>query len=390
MARPEIPKLIVSIDLGGSLTKVAAATDDGRYCLLTLRSEVSEIPALVLKDLQAGVMGEPNPDSINWVAVKDGSAFAVGNFAKNKLKSQINLKLSKTELAIPKILSLFWVLKYKLDLPDKFYALIGILLPAGECSRLDKEELQESLLPALKGFNTPTGKMSVYSFTKELLVKPEGVGVFYRQLQQKADLSGCTGILGIGFRNANLLVSNGGMIAESDRYTSELGFSSLIGRTKELVGSSIDETQLAAIVAQAGYKINSRIIKRFLDEVSKTNRLERIIESIVNSQTLYWNQLLNWFRYVQIDSCDKIIFYGGTTEYLRESLTEYFADRQLSWHSEVKVPLDLLISAPGSQLGLGPRFVDCWCLFQFLCQQQEGFAPYIRRVEELVAVGGIS
>ncbi|WP_146132046.1 ParM/StbA family protein [Pleurocapsa sp. CCALA 161] len=393
MGKPEVPDLVISVDLGGSLTKVAAATADGQYCLLALASEVSEIPQAILKDVQSGFWGDANPESMVWVGVKDGLSYAVGKFARDNFSSQINLALSKTDLAVPKILALLWVLQQKLNLGSSFYVRLGVLLPAGECSALDRQELIDLLVPALKGFSTPTGKMSVRLFGN-LVIKPEGGGVFlnYKQDEKSHLAQRSAGILGIGFRNSNLLICTDGTISDGDRITSNLGFHSLIQRTKELIGSTVDEVELATIVARAGYEINSRIIRKYLAKIGKERREEAFSESIAKSQTMYWSQLINWFKLVGADCLDDLIFYGGTTEYLKEPLAEYFKDRveRISWNAGAVVPPELLKSAVAEkeQSGLDFRFIDCWCFLEFICNRQSGYGLYTKAlaVEDETAV----
>lgn len=379
MAKPEIPDLVVSVDLGGSLTKVVAATATGERCLLALASEVSEIPQAILKDVQSGFWGDPNPETLNWVGVKEGASYALGVFARKQFKSQLNLSISKTELAVPKILSLLWVLQQKFALGRTFYARLGVLLPAGECSDIDIEELQDLLIPALKSFDTPTGKMTVKLFGKPI-VKPEGGGVFLHYKQKSEPVKQQSlGILGIGYRNANLLICNHGTIGQSDRVTSDLGFYSVIQRCKDLVGSTVDEVELAIIVARAGYSCNSIMIERYLQKIGKARRLEPFIEAIEKSKTAYWSQLLSWFKLVGANRLDNLVLYGGTAEYFKEPLSQYFKQKvELSWHSGVIVPKELLENAvaESSQTGLEFRFIDCWCFSEFICQRQDGYEVY--------------
>lgn len=380
MVKPDIPDLVLSVDLGGSLTKVGAATKDGRFLLLALASEVSEISQDILKDVQSGLWGEPSPESTLWVAPKDGPSYALGNFARKNFRSQIDLSLSKTELAVPKILGILWVLQQKLDLPKSFYVRLGVLLPAGECSAIDRQELVDLLTPALRGFATPTGKMSVRLFGTPV-IKPEGGGIFLHYKDGSDLTQHQVGILGIGYRNSNLLVAEDGTIGESDRITHDLGFHSLISRCKELVGSTADEVELATIIARAGYEVNSRIIARYLDSLNKSRRLEAFIEAIKKSQMMYWNQLINWFKLVGVNRLDAVVLYGGTTEYFKQPLKEYFQDIQLVWHSNVKLPGELLqgLSADKGQMGLEYRFVDCWCYLQFLLSRQTGYSSYAEK-----------
>lgn len=391
MAKVEIPDLAVCVDLGGSLTKMSVATADGQRYLLALASEVSEIPQATLSEVQSGFWGEGNPESSVWVGVKDGSSYAVGSFARKYFKSQIDLAISKTDLAVPKILGAFWVLQQKLNLDSSFYVRLGILLPAGECSEVDCQELSDLLKPALRSFTTPTGKMSVRLFNQPV-IKPEGGGVFlHYKKNAKVNLNKRrTGILGIGFRNANLLICDRGTIAQGDRHTCDLGFHALIRRCTEIVGTTVSEVDLAAAVAKAGHEVNSRIINKFLVTQRKERRETALIEAIGKSQQMYWSQLTNWFKYVNVDSFDDLVLYGGTAEYLKQPLTEHFQERieGLSWHSEVKVPSELLNNAIAEpeQMGLEFRFIDCWCLLEFICSRQTGYSEY----QAIAAAGALS
>lgn len=345
MAKPDVPDLVISVDLGGSLTKIAASTHDGQHCLLALASEVASVPLDTLQDIQKGMWGEGSPESVAWIGVKNGSAYAVGELAREKFKSQIDLKIAKTELAVPKILSALWVLQQKLGLGKTFYARLGVLLPAGECSGLDRDDLMELLKPALSGFTTPTGKMSVRLFNKPV-IKPEGAGVFLHHKQKNNNLQQRRiGILGIGYRNTNLLVCDRGTIGDGDRLTSDLGFHTLIERCREQVGSTTSDIDLAAIIAKAGYEVNSRIVKRFLADRGRERRLDGFIEAIAKSQSMYLSLFTNWLKLVKADRLDELVFYGGTAEYFRLALNEQLRGQveRISWHSaDSIITLDLL------------------------------------------------
>ena len=188
-----------------------------------------------------------------------------------------------------------------------------------------------------------------------------------------------------------MLIAYEGTIAEGDRITHELGFHSLIERCKELVGSTVDEVELATIIAQAGYGINSRIIRRYLVDLGKERRLEAFVEAVQKSQAMYWNQLVNWFQLVGAERLDDLVFYGGTAEYFKDSLKEHFGKvDKLVWHSNVIVPQALLnnVVVEKSQSGLDFRFVDCWCYLQFLCSRQTGYCEYGKN-DRLVATAGV-
>jgi hypothetical protein len=253
------PDVIISIDLGGSLTKISAITKDGQYCLLALLSEVAVIPADILQDVQKLHWGEASPEARIWVATSLGEGYALGSYAREQFLAHSNLKLSKLDLAVPKILGALWVIQQKLGLNPGYKAFIGCLLPPAECAIADQQDLIERLIPQLKeGFVTPTGVLTV-KLVNTPVVKPEGAGVFkafqYKSSERYFNMNKI-GFLGIGFRNSNLLVANKGAIGMSDRHTSPLGFYSFVSSASQEIGSAVDEIQLASIIGQAGLDIN--------------------------------------------------------------------------------------------------------------------------------------
>ena len=377
---PKIPDVVISIDLGGSLSKVSALTKDGKYCLLALLSEVSAIPGDILKDVQASHWGEASPESRIWIETSQGEGYALGTYARDQFRSRVNLKYSKLHQAVPKILGILWVLQQKLGLPSKFRAVLGCLLPAAECSQGDRAELSELLKANLKSFVTPTGKMKVM-LAGNPVVRPEGAGVFlaYKDgfKEQINDLR--TGILGVGFRNSNLLISEKGVISPSARHTSSLGFYSLVQTAKEQIGSAVNSEQLASIIGEAGFDVNEMILERFLKSINRANRLQNVIEAIDKAQRMYWYQLLSWFELVGINSFDAVVFYGGTVEYLATKLKEHFDFCQsVIWHSNVAIPQDLIdsIVVEKEQTALSYRFVDCWAFLHYLCAPQPGYQDF--------------
>lgn len=394
---PKIPDIVIAVDLGGSLTKISAVTKEGKYCLLAPLSEVAAIPPDILQDVQANHWGEATPESCIWVATKDGRGYALGSYAREQFMASANLKLSKLETAVPKILGGLWVLKEKLNLPNKFQAVIGVLLPDAECSNADKEELIELLTPHLKSFITPAGRMSV-KLTNKVVVKPEGAGVL------SAYKAGCTpqdyqsskiGFLGIGFRNSNLLVSKNGTTGASDRYTSSLGFYSLVKSAKEEIGSAVDEVQLASVIGEAGLDINEIYLERFLKTIRREKRLKNVMEAIARAQKMYLCQLDAWLEKCEVRELDRILFYGGTVEYFRPRLADKFANLdELVWHSNFSIPNDLITSvvAERDQSALHVRFMDSWCYLHYLCGPQAEYQPWtlsnLVKEKELVGVGG--
>jgi hypothetical protein len=393
MQKSFIPDLVVAIDLGASLSKVAAVDAKGHYMLLAALADVAQTPVDQIKQVDAQFWGERIPESRTWVVTDDG-AFVTGEYARSHFRGRNNLKLSKLDEAVPKILSLLWILSQKYDLGSSFSIKLGVLLPSGECAEGDIRELRERLIPALKTFETPTGKLKIK--IQNLEIKPEGAGIYvHRRLNMSQDALVKTrlGILGIGYRNANLLVSVAGSVSDRDRHTCDLGFSYLISKTKGLTGSAFTEADLAKVVVAAGWNINRPVVEQFLQQLGKARRKESLIEAIEKSQTDYLMQLKRWFKDVQAHGLEAIAFYGGTADYLYKPLAEYFkAVDNVFWHKEFQVPSELLSQAylPKDQQGLDYRFTDPWCFLAMLSSSTEGFQNFgvntLKREEAHVTV----
>lgn len=388
MQKLPIPDLVVAIDLGASLSKVAAVDAKGNYKLLAALSDIAQTPVGSIKQVDSQFWGERIPESRSWVVTGDG-AFVTGEYAKNHFRGRNNLKLSKLDEAVPKILSLLWILAQKYDFGNSFTIKLGVLLPSGECAEGDIRELQDRLIPCLKNFETPTGKIKIK--LQSLEIKPEGAGVYVHRrlnISQEVLVKTRLGILGIGYRNANLLVSVSGSVSDRDRHTCDLGFSYLISKIKGLTGSAFSESDLAKIVAAAGWDINRLVVEQFLQQLSKPQRLDSLIEAIEKSQADYLMQLRRWLNDVQAHNLEAIAFYGGTADYLYKPLAEYFkVVEHVFWHKEYQVSPELLRETylPKDQQGLGYRFTDPWCFLAMLCASAEGFQNFginILRKEE--------
>ena len=371
------PQVIVSIDLGGSLTKVCVQTLAGEHHLLGIKSEVAKIPPNSLKEMAASSWGETVPEANIWVATmgENPVGYAVGNFAKSHFLSESDLKVSKLDRAVPKILGVLSVLQQKLNLPKRFSAVIGILLPSSECSTVDREDLADRLRIHLKGFTTAAGKLSV-SLKSPVIIKPEGAGLlvsYKNHVSPDYFMKKRVGILGIGYRNSNLLVMHQGSISKNDRHTSNLGFSTFLEAVRSEIGSTVEADSLASFVSSVGFETNKVYLEQYLRKIGKSSRLDSVARAISRSRTTYLHQLQEWFKLSKVDSIDTMVFYGGTIEYFRSPFKQYFArlDRVI-WHGDVVVPSKLLdtLLLGEEQTALNYRFVDPWCYLHYLAEGQ--------------------
>lgn len=373
------PDLVVSIDLGASLTKIVAVDKLGKYILLAPGADVSQVPVEMIEMSQSKIWGDGLPEHQMWASTSEGS-FACGTFALENFKGRSNLVLSKLDECVPKILTAIWVLAQKYQLGDRFTVRLGCLLPAAECSEGDINELRQRLIPALKSFVTPTGKMRV-KIAGDIEVKPEGAGIYiYHRtfMGQKHLRSIKLGILGIGYRNANLLISTNGAVSDRHRYTNDLGFHYLVSEVKRLQGSAFDVPTLASLIHDIGWKVNSVLLPRRLEELNKLRRLDSLTESIEKAKEIYWMQFNRWLKDLRFSSrsVDAIGFYGGSIVYFSEPLFDYFKScPNIYWPKTIEVAPSLIkeIVVEKSQKGLSYRFADPWCFCHLLCQQTPGY-----------------
>jgi hypothetical protein len=164
--------LILSIDFGGSLTKVIGKIDGEKKFNLNFSPEVIEIDGDVLEEYRQVELEQIEPENGIWVEF-DQKYYAVGYLAKLKFLATLGLNRLKYELAIPKVLGVLWVVTQKFNLKNKFNLALACLLPPGEYA--DREKFKNELEKALADFNTPTGRMKVKLVKYNC--KPEGAGV---------------------------------------------------------------------------------------------------------------------------------------------------------------------------------------------------------------------
>lgn len=356
--------LILALDFGGSGLKgiyqlVGAETSQ------TLFMEAQTFAATLesLQEKTDGNLDKVYPENLAWVGI-DGDYRAVGYLAVTRYLSNPELSKKKYSLAVYRTLAAIWVVQQKLKLPEQIKVSLGVLLPPGEFE--DAHTLAKLLQKAcLSGFTTPTGKMRV---SLNFQCYPEGGGVYLLHTFKNSEQTKRTtvGIAMIGYRNASVLISQRGMINQGK--TSNLGMVRLIELVLEKTSGLTTEELLKAIVT-AGNNIEPYDFYSLTESgiAPELRRLEakKITEALIRSRSEYLNSLTIWLSEVLPKALDEIIFCGGTADYLKVQLNDFFSAISLKWHS------DFILPKKWQHQWLGNRLADVYGVFLVLSKASQ-------------------
>ncbi len=110
----ELPKLVISADLGGSKVKALAQVYPGGIpCVLAMSPEIAD----VLKNSVASISNQSSPGTTPWVGIGD-SYYVLGALAKNLFAGTAALKDLKYQYALPKIAAILSMAYEKLGLTN--------------------------------------------------------------------------------------------------------------------------------------------------------------------------------------------------------------------------------------------------------------------------------
>jgi len=351
-----IPDITLTLDFGGSLTKVLWCESSGKMQLLAMEPEVIAVSPEALATYTSHKMGEADPKDGAWVAI-DGKYKAVGYLARSRFHANPGLNELKYERALYKTLAAIWVISQRLHFSDRFSVAVSCLLPSGEYE--DRSRFATQLRTALANFTTPTGQLKVT--LAHFDCKPEGGGIYllhYRNAGKAHLLERVVAIVMIGYRNAGVLVSYRGQVEPG--CTSDLGFVRLVEGVMSRTSGQSMERLIPAIVA-AGTEVKLDALLHLPRSTSKEGRAEdvvRIAASIKEARELYKHALTSWLDNVlPMQELDEIVLCGGTVDYLKSDLKNHFAPLPCSIDAGVTLP-----PAFDTQ-GLGNRLMDVYGAF---------------------------
>ncbi|YAF99400.1 MAG: hypothetical protein AB3A66_30095 (plasmid) [Nodularia sp. CChRGM 3473] len=345
-------QLVLTCDLGASLNKILAQIyPDGTPFVITLSPEVADVEKESVKGLAIGAFAQDTA----WIGI--GSEYYVlGSLAKSLFGGTSAIRDLKYQYALPKLASLVWLACRHFKVEDaEVEVYVYLLLPPGE--KKDGEKLGKQLYLALKqGIMTPTGRLKLR--LRNFYVSSEGAGILSHHSQTLASAYSRQKIamLMLGYRNASFLLIEGGSqtLAES----TDLGMNWLVERfvNRTMVGLSKDDSRIAKALVEAS--LGNYELLRSLSRKTKSADIESDLALFQESLNLvrreYCRALLRWIR--NIASVDEVLICGGTGEFVRQELSEYFEQEGIPivWNGGVNIPTVLDTDK------LGSRLADVW------------------------------
>lgn len=348
--------LNLSVDLGGSCTKLIGGVNFEKRVALTMEPNLAQVPQEILNNVMG--LENANLEDRVWVEV-EGKTYAVGYLANALTVTNPQLTALKSTMAIPKILGAVWVLKEKLQLSNYLSLNLSCLLPPGEIN--DREKLRTELQRVFnQGIDTPTGKLTPKLSYYSCLAEGSGIYLLHRAKKGKELVnSAIVAVIMLGYRNASVMVFRRGIVNEHQ--TTELGYVRLIkGMVKQLSGQTIEK--LTPAIAQYRKTGSERYLHSILLSSDKHEELGQIKQVLEISQKSYEFDLLNWLCEVLPIDVEEVVLCGGTSDdpSIKAKLFEHFEDKRIYLHAQVELPADVQARE------LGNRFGDVWCLWDYM------------------------
>ncbi|BBD62875.1 hypothetical protein NIES2109_57250 (plasmid) [Nostoc sp. HK-01] len=348
----DIVKLVLTCDLGASLIKVLAQIyPDATPQVITMSPEVADVE----KESVVGLDVDPLTSDAAWVGI-GSEYYALGSLAKNKFAGTSAIRDLKYQYAVPKLAGLLWLVCHHLALKET-EVFIHLLLPSGEYK--DGNNLGKQLSAVLKGgIATPTGRLKLK--VRNFMVSLEGCGVLAsrRRTLGEAYSKRTIGMLMLGYRNASFIVVKGKNQIKAE--STDLGMNWLVERFVEhaSVGLCKDDLHIPSALVKAN--LGNFEALRSLSRKTKSADIESDLALFQKSLTLvrreYCRALLRWIR--NIASVDEVLLCGGTGEFVRPELTQFFEEESIPivWNGGVDIPAAL------DTHKLGNRLADVWAL----------------------------
>lgn len=364
MPRRKNPTVVLAVDFGGSSTK-AFYSVSGRVSSMMMGPEVVNIPESAIATYEAQKLGSGLPENEAWVSY-DNEFYAVGYLAASQLAGISRLSELKYIHATLKVLAVLWVIASREpELDGKFDLAISTLLPGSEFA--DRGKFEQELKAALAQFETPVGTLEVK--LTHFTCLPEGAGIYavYRQRVGSAIFSETIAFFMLGYRNLSILISDRGSIGSGAK-SCDLGMVKMLERVQERT-SGLESDRLLTAIAQAGDEVEREVlwsVCRSRDVAQRSEEVDALVDAVIAARNEYIAMIQNWMGEVLPDRIDRIVFSGGTAQYLKTELEKIYPFTPLEWHGGVEVPQEY-----DFQQGGGYRLADVWGAFVRLAAVSE-------------------
>ncbi len=373
----DVDEVILSIDLGSSLTK--AVWSDGcqtTQChFLTMEPEVLQCGEDYLSAYRASRVNlyATSIEDV-WLQLnKGGNVTAVG-FLAQSLLANVNLNALKYESALYKILAVSGTIAESRRTTSLTINL-AVLLPWSEWS--DRTQLYEQVSKALKSFWFRGTHYRIK--LKQWNTFPEGAGVTIHRCTGLSQATKTIVTLVFGHRNTSCLVFERGMLVEGD--TTDLGFYRLIDYIINQT-SGQNPHRLTQSIYQLGNSLNPE--NPLVKSLCKSQRLENqkreaieLIEAITMAQKSYWALISQWLIAKVPNSINEIVVAGGTAKYLYSHLSQYFSGVSSYWGTDWQEKIEALPQFKYVDLhqkdreSLAFRFVDVYANHQLQLKSRQ-------------------
>ncbi|MBD2498336.1 ParM/StbA family protein [Nostoc sp. FACHB-280] len=343
-------KLVLTCDLGASLIKIVAQIyPDATPQVITMTPEVADVE----RESVVGLDVDPLTSDATWVGI-GSEYYALGSLAKNKFAGTSAIRDLKYQYAVPKLAGLLWFACQKLGL-EEADVFLHLLLPSNEYR--DGKNLGKQLSAALKaGINTPTGRLKLKPCNFVVSIEGSGVLAARRRTLGEAYSTRTIGMLMLGYRNASFTIVKGKNQIKAE--STDLGMNWLVERFVEQASVGLSKNDLCIPLALVKANLGNVEALRSLSRKTKSSDIESDLTLFQKALKLvrreYCRALLRWIR--TIASVDEVLLCGGTGEFVRPELTQFFEKETILivWNGGVDIPATLDIHK------LGNRLADVW------------------------------
>ena len=359
-------KMAISIDCGGSMTKIIyrlwKSSKDKVTSYIWMSPLVEEVTTEKIKEYfeYKGWVGAPNPENQAYLKV-DERNFVLGEFA-TQFRAKDRIFQVKYENAIYKVLAGIGVVLQKNGVETKkaLPSWISVLLPWDEYT--DRTRFSNKLLDLLGSYKFRNQTIKVRANKDSICVRPEGGGIFTSVMYHKPDLFKAKriGIGMFGHRNITGFFVEDGQIHKGqspqiglvkmlddvvemtsglDRHDVLNGINGAIKkgkssrRTKDVISTKRrdqwnDTRKIEYYLAKTGTPNWSECSSiKSLASASSPDLRELEVKDISRAIDIalreYRNQIKNWLNETFSNNLDYFIFSGGAVNLLLPVLEDY-------------------------------------------------------------------
>lgn len=287
-------KLAITIDCGGSLTKITyrlwTSSKEYTTSYLWMSPEVETVTTSELNEYfeTKGWLGTPSPKQQAYLEVEN-NYYVVGSFAK-EFDAEDRIYELKYENALYKVLAAIGVVLQNHDIKQIKKAIptwIGVLLPWDEYS--DRKRFTSKLKSLLTSYKFRGLAIKIKCEPKSIIVRPEGGGIytlFLLKKHRKFFDDKRIGIVQFGHRNLTGFYVEDGQVQKGE--SPQLGLTIFLDRVIDLTSGLNRENLLKAINNAV---IEANLSRKTNEKPIYCNRTKHKDYDLVRTGTPDWSRL---------------------------------------------------------------------------------------------------